>query len=100
LSGSGEALASGLLGEGFTEIGIEEPVQGLDHEGVASETGAPGGPVQLLAEVRLQADAGGGRRHAILCVTVLGLSRGRPQSGGGGRRREGFRGQGVKGFRG
>jgi len=56
-------------------------VKGLDHEGVASETGPPGRPIQLLAEVRLQADASGRRKHAILCVTVLGLSREQPPGG-------------------
>ena len=47
-------------------------MQGLNHEGVASETGAPGSPIQLLAEVRLQADAGGGGEHVVQCVATNG----------------------------
>ena len=83
-----EALAAGLLREGGVKIRLEELTQGLDDEGVAAEAGAAGRPVQLLAQVRPQADAGGGGKHAIFCVTVLGLSREQPLCGRGARKWE------------
>jgi hypothetical protein len=49
MAGGGEALATGLVGQRLLEIRIEKLAQGLDDEGVASQAGAPGGPVQLLA---------------------------------------------------